>query len=123
MIRQLNQEKKNANHIEKLNRLILVVEIMVGAHGVRVIEHFKNKKNNNLPKKGRLLIMSNDKELLEPKGITSAELKSLVDEFLTRGGKIKTHPEGVALNYRLSVLEEPEPKKFQVIKKTKKSKK
>ena len=67
--------------------------------------------------------MSDNKDLLEPKGITSAELKSLVDEFLARGGKIKTHPEGVALNYRLSVLEEPAPKKFQVIKKTKKSKK
>lgn len=123
MIRELNQEKKNVNHIGKLNLLILAVGIMVDVHGVKVIEHFKNRKNNNLPKKGRLLIMSNDKELLEPKGITSAELKSLVDEFLSRGGKIKTHPEGVALNYRLSVLEEPEPKKFQVIKKTKKSKK
>lgn len=123
MIRELNQEKKNVNHIGKLNLLILAVGIMVDVHGVKVIEHFKNRKNNNPHKKGRLLIMSSDKELLEPKGITSAELKSLVDEFLTRGGKIKTHPEGVALNYRLSVLEEPEPKKFQVIKKTKKSKK
>jgi hypothetical protein len=74
--------------------------------------------------KGDILIMSDERDLLEPKGITSAELKELVDEYLARGGKIKTHPEGVALNYRLSVLEAPEPQKFRVIKKnTKKSKK
>lgn len=66
-----------------------------------------------------------DRDLLEPLGITSTEVKSLVDEYVANGGKIKQCKEGVALNFRLLDLTVPEhPKKIQVFKKkSKKSKK
>lgn len=50
----------------------------------------------------------NDKELLLPRGMTSAELKVLVDEYVADGGKITIAPPGVALNFRMSVLDNTE---------------
>jgi len=59
-----------------------------------------------------------DKELLEPPGMSSAELKSLVDEFVNKGGVVKKYDEGVALNFRVGILEpEEEPQKIRVFKK------
>ncbi len=61
-----------------------------------------------------------DRDLLEPQGISSQELKSLVDEYTSKGGKIKQCPEGVALNFRLSVLDVAQDQKnMSVLRKTK----
>lgn len=65
----------------------------------------------------------NDKELLQPKGITSAELKELVAEYQVRGGVITVCPPGVALNFCASALSdttEGVKKRFKVIRKKKK---
>lgn len=65
----------------------------------------------------------NDKELLLPRSMTSAELKVLVDEYVADGGKITVAPPSVALNFRMSALDTTEQlkqrKRHTIIKKRK----
>ena len=53
--------------------------------------------------------MAIDKSLLAPPEITEPEVRSLVDEFVANGGKIRKCKEGVALNYRYEMGEGDEP--------------
>lgn len=43
------------------------------------------------------------KELLAPKELTALEVRDLVNEFVSNGGKIKHCPDGVALNFRSQI--------------------
>jgi len=61
--------------------------------------------------------------MIQPRPMSSAELKVLVDAYVADGGKITVAPPSVALNFRMSVLDTTEQlkqkRRHSIIKKRK----
>ena len=97
--------------------MIQVAAITGVARGAWAIELIMTRRQNHLPMNERNSMTSN-KELLAPKEMTTGEIKSLVDEWLERGGKVTQCAPNVALNFRSQgdVIHPPRPHRLAVAK-------